>query len=463
MNLGPIALAWLLHRDGVVLGGDPRKPTLERPVYDLKPKTPPKPPRARAMISLFMQGGPSHIDLFDPKPELTRRHMKTFTGDIKFDNAGQASSKLFGSPWKFAKQGASGIELSELLPGLSGVADDITLVRSMQTGVNNHGQSIYALNSGRTTAGRPVLGSWLTYALGSESDNLPSYCVLSDPGGVPVLGVDNWSSGWLPSLYQGTVIRPREPRIPNLDPPPGIKGRTQERYLKFLQGLNRDHLTPRAGETDLAARISSYELAARMQTAAHEALDIGQESDATRRMYGLDDPSSHEFGARCLIARRLVERGVRFIQICTGNQDWDHHGGIIKALPAMCKRVDCPSAALVADLKQRGLLDSTVVAWGGEMGRLPVVQNEANIGRDHNTYGFSMWFAGGGFKSGHVHGATDELGHKAVENIVTHSDYHATLLSLFGLDGKTLAFTRPNGPGSLLDGQAARIVSELLA
>jgi hypothetical protein len=463
MNLGPIALAWLLHRDGVVFGGDPRKPTLERPVYDLKPKVPPNPPRARAMISLFMQGGPSHIDLFDPKPELTRLHMKSFTGDIKFDNAGQASSKLFGSPWKFAKQGASGIELSELLPGLSGVADDITLVRSMQTGVNNHGQSIYALNSGRTTAGRPVLGSWLTYALGSESDNLPSYCVLSDPGGVPVLGVDNWSSGWLPSLYQGTVIRPREPRIPNLDPPPGIKGRTQERYLKFLDGLNRDHLAPRAGETDLAARISSYELAARMQTAAHEALDIGQESDATRRMYGLDDPSSREFGARCLIARRLVERGVRFIQICTGNQDWDHHGGIIKALPAMCKRVDRPSAALVADLKQRGLLDSTVVAWGGEMGRLPVVQNEANIGRDHNTFGFSMWFAGGGFKSGHVHGATDELGHKAVENIVTHSDYHATLLSLFGLDGKTLAFTRPNGPGSLLDGQAARIVSELLA
>ena len=463
MNLGAIALAWLLHRDGVSFGADPRKPTLERPVYDLKPKNPPNPPRARAMISMFMQGGPSHIDLFDPKPELSRRHMKTFTGDIKFDNAGQASSKLFGSPWTFSKHGQCGMELSELLPGLGEVADDITLVRSMRTGVNNHGQSIYALNSGRITPGRPVLGSWLTYALGSESDNLPSYCVLSDPGGVPVLGVDNWSSGWLPGLYQGTVIRPREPRIPNLDPPPGLKGRTQERYLNFLETLNREHLASHPGEIDLATRIASYELAARMQTAARDALDIEQESDATRRMYGLDDPASREFGARCLIARRLVERGVRFVQICTGNQDWDHHGGIIKALPAMCKRVDRPSSALVADLKRRGLLDSTVVAWGGEMGRLPVIQNEANIGRDHNTYGFSMWFAGGGFKAGHVHGATDELGHKAVEKVVSHSDYHATLLSLFGLDGKTLSFARPNGNGSLIDGQDARIVNELLA
>lgn len=463
MSLGSVALAWLLQRDGITQAADPRKPTLERPVYDLKPKTPPQPPRARAMITLFMQGGPSHHDLFDPKPELSKRNGQTFTGEIKYDNAGEASSKLLGSPWAFHPRGRCGMALSELLPGLGEVADDICLVRSMQTAVNNHGQSISALSTGRITPGRPVLGSWLTYALGSESDEMPAYCVLSDPGGVPVLGVDNWSSGWLPALYQGTVIRPREPRILNLDPPPHLKGRVQERYLAYLDRLNREHASARQGEHDLAARISSYELAARMQTAAKDALDITQESESTRRLYGLDNAESREFGTRCLIARRLVERGVRFVQVCTGNQDWDHHGGILERLPAMCRKVDRPSAALVKDLKQRGLLDSTVVSWGGEMGRLPVVQNEKNPGRDHNTYGFSVWLAGGGFRPGHVHGATDELGIKAAENVVTHSDYHATLLHLFGLDYRTLVFKRPTGDSSLVDGQPARIVQELLA
>jgi hypothetical protein len=218
----------------------------------------------------------------------------------------------------------------------------------------------------------------------------------------------------------------------------------------------------RPGEHDLAARIASFELAARMQLAAKEALDISREPAAVQQMYGLDDPATREFGTRCLLARRLVERGVRFVQICTGNQDWDHHGGIVTRLPAMCRKIDRPSAALVRDLKQRGLLETTAVHWGGEMGRLPVIQNEKNIGRDHNTYGFSVWVAGGGFKAGQVHGATDELGHKAVENVVTHSDYHATLLHLFGLEHEKLIFQRPTGPTSLVDGQPARIVRELL-
>jgi hypothetical protein len=461
MSIGSLALAWLLHRDGVLAA--PVKPLLERPVYDLKPKSPPAPARAHSMIALFMQGGPSHLDLFDPKPELIKRNGKSFTGDIKYDNAGEASAKLFASPWKFRKQGQCGMELSELLPFLGEVADEITLVRSMQTAVNNHEQSITALNTGRIAAGRPVVGSWLTYALGSASQDLPAYCVLTDPGGLPVVGVDNWSSGWLPSLYQGTVIRPREPRIANLDPPPHLKGRVQERYLDLLGQLNRAHLKEHPAEQDLAARIASYELAARMQTCAKDALDISRESPATLRLYGIDDPATRDFGARCLIARRLVERGVRFVQVCTGNQHWDHHGGIVKQLPAMCRKVDRPSAALVRDLSQRGLLDSTVVSWGGEMGRLPVIQNEKNIGRDHNTHGFSVWLAGGGFKAGHVHGATDEVGHKAAEGRVTHSDYHATLLHLFGLDHQKLAFRRPNGDASLVDGQPARVVIELLA
>jgi hypothetical protein len=463
MNIGGLALAWLLEHEGRAEAADPRKPTLEPITYSLKPKSPPSPPLARAMISLFMQGGPSHHDLFDPKPELTKRNGKTFTGDIQYDNTGEASSRLLGSPWKFAPRGSCGMELSELLPGLGEVADEICLVRSMKTGVNNHGQSINALNTGRITAGRPALGSWLTYALGSESDEMPAYCVLSDPGGVPVLGVDNWSSGWLPSLYQGTVIRPREPRILNLAPPAERVGRVQEQYLSYLDELNREHLAARPGEHDLAARITTFELAARMQLAAREALDLTKESAATRRLYGLDDPDTSEFGTRCLLARRLVERGVRFVQVCTGNQDWDHHGGILQNLPRMCRKVDKPSAALVQDLKQRGLLESTVVQWGGEMGRLPVVQNEKNPGRDHNTHGFSIWLAGGGFRAGHVHGATDELGHKAVDRVVTHSDYHATLLHLFGLDHRSLVFLRPSGAASLVDGQQARVVRELLA
>jgi hypothetical protein len=415
------------------------------------------------MITLFMQGGPSHLDLFDPKPELDRHDGQKFTGEVKYDNAGEASARLFASPWEFREHGACGMGLSELLPGLGEIADDVCLIRSMHTGVNNHGQSINALNNGRIGAGRPALGSWITYALGTESQDLPAYCVLTDPGGVPVLGVDNWSSGWLPSLYQGTVIRPREPRIANLDPPAHLRGRAQGRFLDYLRTLNRAHGDAHPGEHDLSARIASFELAARMQTAAAEALDFGSEPAETRALYGLDDPATREFGTRCLLARRLVERGVRFVQVCTGNQDWDHHGGIGKRLPDMCRKVDRPSAALVLDLKRRGLLDSTIVSWGGEMGRLPVVQNEKNLGRDHNTYGFSIWMAGGGIRGGYVHGATDELGHRAVEGVVTHSDYHATLLHLFGLEPRTLVFRRPNGDGSLIDGQPARVVREILA
>ncbi len=459
-GIGGLALAWLMQQDAARAA--PAKPLLEPQTFDLKPRQPVKPPQTRAMISLFMQGGPSHIDLCDPKPELNKRHLQTYTGDIKYDNAAEASAKLFGSPWKFTKYGQCGMDLSELLPHLGSVADDICLIRSMHTGVNNHGQSINALNTGRITGGRPALGSWVTYALGSENQNLPAFVVLTDPGGLPVLGVENWQNGWLPSLYQGTVIRPVEPRILNLDPPPHLRGAAQERYLSYLQQINRDHLEQHPRENDLSARIQSYELAARMQLSAKEALDLSQESEAVHKLYGLDDPVTKDYGSRCLIARRLVERGVRFVQLHTGNQTWDHHGNIEKALPAVCKRTDKPAAALVADLKQLGLLDTTLVHWGGEMGRLPVIQNEKNIGRDHNTYGFSSWLAGGGVKPGLVYGETDELGHKAVSHVVNHYDYHATLLHLLGLTPTQTSFTRPTGVGSLIDGQDARVVWDIL-
>ena len=460
-GLGGLALNWLLQQDRAQ--ASPTKPPASGRRLTSVLDSPARPPHATAMISMFMQGGPSHLDLFDPKPELAKRHLQNFTGDIKYDNAAGASTKLFASPWKFRKHGQCGMELSELLPCLGDVADDICLIRSMHTGVNNHGQSINALNTGEILSGRPSLGSWLTYALGCETQNLPAFVALTDPGGLPVGGVDNWQNGWLPSLYQGTVIRPQEPRILNLDPPPQLQGQAQQRLLSYLDSVNREHLAAHPAEWDLAARIASYELAARMQIAAKEALDISSESAAIHKLYGIDDPVTREFGTRCLIARRLVERGVRFVQIFTGNQTWDHHNGIEKSLPDICRKTDKPAAALVTDLKQRGLLDTTLVHWGGEMGRLPVIQNEKNIGRDHNTYGFSMWLAGGGIKGGCIHGATDEFGHKAVQDIVTHHDYHATLLHLFGLDEQQVSVPRARpAPARLLDGQSGKVVTAIL-
>jgi hypothetical protein len=462
-GVGSLALAWLLREDRLL--AEPARPELEPRTFDLKPKAPHFAPRARAMISLFMQGGPSHIDLFDPKPVLAKYDGKPFPGEIKYDNAAEASSKVMASPWTFRKHGRCGMELSELLPHLAEVVDDICLIRSMHTSVNNHGQSIHALNNGSILAGRPVLGSWLTYGLGSESRELPAYVALTDPVSLPVIGVGNWSNGWLPSLYQGTVVRPQEPRVQDLDPPPHLQGKPQERYLSYLDRLNRDHRDAHPGELDLDARIASYELAARMQTAAKEALDISRESEATKKLYGLDDPQTREYGTRCLLARRLVERGVRFVQVFTQNQFWDHHGAIRQALPAACRKTDQPSAALVKDLKARGLLDTTLVHWGGEMGRLPVIQNDsgaARVGRDHNTFGFSMWLAGGGIKGGMVHGATDDFGHRAVVDPVSHHDYHATLMHLFGLDAQRLIYRHAGREQSLMDGQPGRVMAGII-
>ena len=459
-GLGGVALNWLLEQDRARAA--PAKPGNERTSFDLNSRPPAGPPRANAMISMFMQGGPSHLDLFDPKPELAKRHLQHFTGDIKYDDTAGASTKLFASPWKFRKHGQCGMELSELVPHLGSIADEICLIRSMRTGVNNHDQSINAMITGEIISGRPSLGSWFTYALGCETQNLPAFIALTDPAGLPVGGVNNWQNGWLPSLYQGTVIRPQEPRILNLDPPQRLQGQAQQRLLSYLDSINREHLAAHSGEWDLSARIESYERAARMQVAAKDALDISRESATILKLYGIDEPATREFGTRCLIARRLVERGVRFVQIFTGNQTWDHHNGIEKSLPEVCRMTDKPAAALVADLKQRGLLDTTLVHWGGEMGRLPVIENESNIGRDHNTYGFSMWLAGGGVQGGCIHGATDELGHHAVQDVVSHHDYHATLLHLFGLDQQQVSFPRTTGVGSLLDGQNGDVVTAIL-
>jgi hypothetical protein len=336
----------------------------------------------------------------------------------------------------------------------------------MHTGHNGHEVSIRYFHGGVAgVTGRPTLGSWVVYGLGSASQDLPAYMVLSDPGGHPVDGTHNWSSGFMPPLYQGTVLRPKEPRILNLDPPPHLHGAPQKQNLDLLAELNRRHLARHPGEADLEARIASYELAARMQTAAKEALDVSSEPEHIRKLYGLDQNETREYGTRCLIARRLVERGVRFVQLFLGGQPWDNHNTIQKGLPAICRRTDRPAAALVTDLKQRGLLDTTLVHWGGEIGRLPVSEGnlDASAGRDHNGQGFSIWMAGGGVKGGMTYGATDEVGHKAAENVVTPNDFQATVMHLLGIDHTKLVYHSNGREQRLTDGRPARVVKEILA
>jgi hypothetical protein len=464
-GLGTLALATLLRQDGLL--GAPVKPALGADAqFDLLPKAQHFPGKAKAMISLFMMGGPSQMDLFDPKPMLTKYHLQNFPGEIKYDNLAQASSKVFGSPWKFSKHGECGMELSELLPHLAKVVDDICLIRSMNSGVSNHAQGLYAINSGRITGGNPALGSWLTYGLGSETEELPAYMVLSHPNGLPTFQGEHFTNGWLPALYQGTVVRATEPRILNLDPAASLAGDGQRRQLDLLRSLNEEHASAHPAEHDLRARIASYELAAHMQTAAKEALDISNEPESVKKLYGVDNPTTRDYATRCLIARRLVERGVRYVQVLNSGQSWDQHSSLVSALPANCAATDQPCAALITDLKQRGLLESTVVQWTGEMGRLPVLQNDAGPekwGRDHNTYGFSQWVAGGGFKAGHVHGETDEWSHKAVIDEVKHYDWHATLLHAFGLDHTKLTYKRNGLAATLTNDPGAKVVTQLLA
>jgi len=472
-GLGSLAGAWLGSQQGLFAQDQGSaalaKPPLEPPVYDLLPKQPGQPPRAQAMISMFMMGGPSQIDLFDPKPELVKRDGQQFEGDIKFDNAAQASRQIMAPQWEFHPRGQCGMEISDLLPHLGEIADDITLIRSMHSAVNNHFPGFFAMNTGGIVGGRATLGSWLVYALGSESQDLPAYVALTHPWGLPICGGDSWTNGGLPSLYQGTVVRPTEPRMFNLNPPPHLRGTAQQQQLEFLESINRQHAQRFPGQHDLGARMASYDLAARMQSSAREAFDISGETAETLEMYGIDQDTTRDYGTRCLIARRLVERGVRFVQIFNNGQSWDHHSAIATELPARCREVDRPAAALVKDLKQRGLLDSTLVHWGGEMGRLPTIQVPVgdtelkNVGRDHNTYGFSMWVAGGGMKAGHVHGVTDEFSHYAVEDIVTHHDWLATVLHQFGLDHRQLSFQVGTRNLSLVENPQASIVQGILA
>jgi hypothetical protein len=457
--LGTLALAHLLDQE--TIGAERitrwRTPGTEGGQSSEKPRA-----RARSVICLFQHGGPSQMDLFDPKPALSRHHGEPYPGSLEIHFDKQAG-KLLSSPFRFRGHGNSGIVLSELLPHISQIADDLTLVRSMTTESVDHEAALRLIHTGKVLSGRPTWGSWVVYALGSENQNLPAYVVLSDPGGLPVDGVRNWSNGWLPAIDQGTPFRSGATPVLNLKTPPGVTVEARQCQLQFLSELNQAHKQRHPGDSELDARIANFEIAAAMQTAVPEALDLRRESEHTRRIYGLDNPATREYASRCLIARRLVERGVRFVQLFLSGQPWDTHNKNAETLKSLCAASDQPSAALVRDLKQRGLLDETIVIWTGEFGRLPVSQGKD--GRDHNRHGFSLWLAGGGFKAGYVHGATDDFGYKSVENIVTVHDLQATLLHALGLDHRRLTYPHEGRLDSLTDAEVtkAKFVPELLS
>src|SRR5438874_5008757 len=389
----------------------------------LAPKTPPWPATAKSVISLFMQGGPSQVDTYDPKPLLNKlngQHPPESFGNEDFQNGKFRDTVILGSKRSFKKYGQSGLEVSDLFPYTSQRVDDLAIVRSCYHEGFTHSQAQFLINNGWPRIGRPSMGSWILYGLGTENQNLPGFVVLLE-GGVRS-GPAVYGQGFLPAAYQGTSFRPGRNPILNLNRPAGMQAEDQRDLLDTLRKLNEQHLDSRNHDSELAARIESYELAFRMQMSAPEATDVTSESDATKKMYGLDDPVSADFGGRCLLARRLVERGVRFVQVWSGNgmneTDWDGHKECDKNHQARAAATDKPVAALLADLKSRGLLDSTLVMWGGEFGRSPTCDGGGNgagdsSGRDHNPYGFTIWMAGGGVKGGKVIGTTDELGLRA--------------------------------------------------
>jgi hypothetical protein len=462
------ALMELLGRD---LYGSPGLPSggeysLAR---DLRPRPPHFEPRAKAVIHLFMNGGPSQMDLFDPKPALDKHHGEPYfdkvAGDV--ENIRDAGA-LMRSPFQFSRHGQCGMWVSDALPHLAQRVDDIALIRSMFTTNLTHEPALYLIQSGKTSPGRPALGSWVVYGLGSENQDLPAYVVLDDPLGLPINGVENWQSGFLPPIFQGTRFRPSGPPVLNLTPDVERPAAVVRAERDLLARLDRIHRSRRPGRPDLDARIASYELAARMQLAASDALDLSRERPATRELYGIGREPTDSYGRRCLIARRLVERGVRFVQLYINGQIWDNHTALATSLRAACQRTDRPVAGLLQDLKQRGLLGQTLVVWGGEFGRLPLAQlppdkDVSRAGRDHNKNAFCSWMAGAGVKGGTTHGATDEIGLAAVEGRVSVPDWHATILHLLGLHHEEL-FVDQNGlKEKLTSVNEARVVKEILA
>ncbi|WP_437186221.1 DUF1501 domain-containing protein [Planctomicrobium sp. SH668] len=443
-----VALSGLLQADGF-FGKSAQANETTGAVPLLAPKPQHFPTKAKSVIFLFMYGGPSSMDTFDYKPELQKRDGEEVQTEIRRRSV--QPSKLLASRRKFAQHGECGLWCSDTFPHMAKHMDKMAVIKSLYSDSFAHGSAMLQMNSGRIIQGYPSIGAWLNYGLGSPNQNLPGYVVMLDPRGGPISGATNWSSGFMPAAYQGTVFRSSGQPILNLAPPPGVTSRMQREQISALNELNEMHLTQNPGYSELQARIASYELAFQLQSTAPESLDLSSETQQTQEMYGIFDPKPEHklsvgpahFGRQCLIARRLVERGVRFVQIYSGGghqqTSWDAHFGMEENLDIHSREVDRPIAGLLQDLEQRGLLDETLVVWGGEFGRQPVSQGDAH-GRDHNPKGFCYWMAGGGIKGGTSYGETDDLGMAAVENRHHIRDLHATILHLMGLDHNKLNY-----------------------
>jgi hypothetical protein len=455
------ALAGLFSKDlyGATLEGARRS-------YDLKPRPPHFEPKATSVIQLFMHGGPSQMDLFDPKSTLDKHHGEPYFDKVAADlTAPEGAGGLLRSPFKFAQHGQSGTWVSEIMPHLAKQVDDIAVIKSMFTTHPNHEPALFMIHSGRIIPGRPTMGAWVAYGLGSESQNLPAYVVLDDPLGLPVNGVQNWQAGFLPPVYQGMRLRSVGSPILNLQPERKQAADVVQAERELLSRLDQIHKRNHPGQLQLDARIASYELAARLQVDASDALDVTKESKETLAMYGVGEQPTDSYARRCLMARRLVERGVRYVQLYINAQIWDNHSQIEDNLKTACARTDKPVAALLKDLKQRGLLAKTLVLWGGEFGRMPIAQFEKNArdaGRDHNPRAFTLWMAGAGIKPGISYGATDDVGFEVAENAVSVTDWHATILHLLGLDYQQLVFDQSGLKEKLTSVYEARIVREIL-
>jgi hypothetical protein len=459
-GFGALALSWLLARDGY---GNETSRHAKPGVNPLAPKQPHHEAKAKAVIFMFMVGGPSHIDLFDPKPELAKWQGKPLPESFgkPVSQFTKGDTPLLASTRAFKKHGNSGLDISDLMPHLATCADDLYMLRSCWCTSIVHAPAMYELHSGRTQMGYPSLGSWVTYGLGSVSEDLPAYCVMTQPEGTPEGGAPCWGAAFLPTVYQGTLLRRGSSPILNLKPPADVTPDRQRRTLDLLQQMNQVGLDP--NDNELSARIATYELAFRMQQHAPEAVDLAKETAATKEAYGLNEKKTADFGTRCLLARRLVERGVRFVQLYSGGgpliTQWDAHDDLNSNHEKMCGHVDKPIAALLKDLKTRGLLDSTLIVWASEFGRTPMSQG--GKGRDHNPYGYTMWLAGGGVQGGQAIGATDEFGLRAVKERISVNDFHATVLHLVGLNHEKLTFLH-NGRDERLTDVAGQVIEKVL-
>ena len=440
LGFGRVVLSHLLADDG--LASHRPRPSSAVPAYnDLKARQGHFPARAKAVIQLIQNGGPSQMDLFDPKPLLAKMAGQPHPDGVEIHQPGNKNT-LMPTPFEFRKHGQCGMDISEALPHQAEIADKLCFIRSMHTEHNNHLEGLNMLLTCKIFPGRPVMGAWISYALGTENQNLPAYVVLRDPKGYTIGAKQLWANGYLPALYQGVEFNMSGSPVHHLQPfeplPPGI----QRGNLGYLARLNRMHSEGRPGETELESRIENFELAARMQVEAMDVLDISSEPASVRKLYAVDDPVRGPYGMRCLMARRLVEAGVRFVQVTTRpGQPWDQHSKLKKSLSKIAAETDQGAAALVRDLEERGLLDSTIVMWAGEFGRLPTTQN--SNGRDHNRNAFTLWFAGGGFKPGLIYGETDDLGYKSVVDRVSVPDMIATVLHQLGLDHRKTQY--PHG------------------